>query len=221
MFRSTTLLFATLGLASAWGCSGTDLKAPVAGKQPINYTFDNKTEGWVLNSSAANPGFANLGAGVPDGASPPTLSFAPMDGDPGPGALRLATAFTGRNQYTAAEVAFQEWRDLTGKTLHARVRLVSGSASGVSAGLYACSEGPWYACAEAPNPNAVTLPAGTWVPLVFDLDTATPDYFNPAGVVQLGVEIYSPRISKDGGSADDATFVSRGDLVFEIDTVTD
>jgi hypothetical protein len=54
-----SLVIAALGFASANGCTVGGGALPNGGKQPVNYTFDNGTEGWVLNKRASS---ANLGA---------------------------------------------------------------------------------------------------------------------------------------------------------------
>jgi hypothetical protein len=224
-----SLLVAALGLASANGCTGGSGAVPNGGKQAVNYTFDTGTEGWVVNKRASD---ANLGAGVPDGGSLPTVSFAESDGDPSPGSLRLTVAFTGLWQYAAAGVVFGQARDLSGKTLHARVRLVSGSAAGVWVGFYACgvpdpgsgTAGPL--CGElAARIDMAQLAKGAWAPLASDV---VPSFigripgpsFAPARVDEIGIEVYS-QAEADAGTADGGTFASTGDVVFEIDSVTE
>jgi hypothetical protein len=140
----------------------------------------------------------------------------------------LTVAFTAPSQYAAADVVFGQKRDLSGKTLRARVRLVSGPAAGVWVGLYACdslvplggSVCAWGAMAI----DAAELAGGARAPLALDLDAPVPPIvlfqFSPAGVDELGIEVYSAA-EADAGTADGGTFASTGDLVFEIDTVTE
>jgi hypothetical protein len=209
---------AMLGLASAWGCSGSSHSVTDAGEQPINYTFDTGTEGWLLNVAPGYTNFANLGVGVPDGGSPATLEFVGSDGDPSPGALRLAVTFTGPGQYAAAQVGVgaEGGLDISGKTLHARFRLVSGSAAGVSVSFYFFTTGPVPWGVTGPALDAAELAAGAWVPMAWDLG-ATGDNW----VFALGIEVYIPSLtSADGGAGDGGAFASTRDLVFEIDTVT-
>ncbi|MDB4980549.1 MAG: hypothetical protein JWM82_1301 [Myxococcales bacterium] len=228
-----TLLVAALGIASANGCTGGNAAVPDAGELPVTYTFDHGTEGWALNEREGS-GFTNLGAGVQDGGSPPTVSFAGSDGDPNPGSLRLTLAFTAPSQYAAAEVVFGQARDLSDKTLHARVRLVSGPAAGVWVGLYACSPGDLATngaapgCAAGTAIDAAELAGPAWARLAFVVVPSSaqigsvpgPTYFSAASVVQLGIEVYTLP-SADGGRPDGATSASTGALVFEIDTVSD
>jgi hypothetical protein len=211
-----------LGLASANGCTGGNGAAPDAGEQPINYTFDHGTEGWVLNKREGTSA-TNLGLGVPDGASPPSVSFSETDGEPSPGSLRLTVTFTAPWQLAAAGVAFGQARDLSGKTLHALVRLVSGTPAGVWAGLYACGTGR---CVDEAV-DAGNLAEGAWAPLALDLGAADINFVGTLpgppispSIVELGIEVYTTT-SADGGTPDGGAFSGAGELVFEIDTVTD
>jgi hypothetical protein len=225
--RIRSLLIAALVLAGANGCSGSGL-AP-GGEQPISYTFDRGTEGWVLSTHEGS-GFTNLGAGVPDGGPPPTVTFAESDGDPSAGSIRLTVSFTGPWQYAAAGVVFGQARDLSGKTLHARVRRVSGPAA-VRAGFVACGfpDPAWGVAGTLCNADVALLsdPAelaeGAWAPLASEL---VPPYiglpgpiFTPTNVVELGIKVYTLP-ETDGGAADGGTSASTGELVFEVDTVT-
>ena len=94
------------------------------------------------------------------------MTFSGSDGDPTPGALQLTAAFTGFDQYVDIVVgAAQPGFDLSGKTLHARVRLVSGSLSAGSVQLIARTE-PAAVAAAGPSLDGAGLPPGTWVPNV-------------------------------------------------------
>jgi hypothetical protein len=124
---------------------------------------------------------------------------------------------------------FGQARDLSGKTLHARVRWVSGPAAG--AGFYACGPDPEEGAAGTLCNNlsglidVPQLVEGDWASLASDL---VPSFvgalpgpsFTPASVVELGIEVFT-LTPADGGTADGGTFASTGDLVFEIETVTD
>ena len=217
VWRICLLVFAGLGLVGANGCS-SGVGAP-AEEQPINYTFDHGTEGWVLNKNEGSS-FTNLGVGVSDGGSPPTVTFAGSDGDPSPGSLRLTVAFTGPAQYVAAGVVVGQVGPggsvegpLVG-TVHAQVRLVSGPGAGVLVNLYACES---YAplgtiCVGGPTIEAAELAGVAWTPLAI--------VFNyPRQVYELGIEAYTP-MPADGGAADGGASANTGELVLEIDTVT-
>jgi hypothetical protein len=199
---------AALGLASASGCRGD------SGAEPsVEYTFDHDTEGWLLNDRQDSSD-TNLGAVVPDGGSPSTLTFAESDGDPSPGSLSLRATFTAQRQFVEARVVFEKPRDLSGKTLHARVRLVSGPAAGLVAGLYVCSDAP--PCAWGGGIGVEQLAGGAWVPWSLDVTVPippigylpAPTYFSAARIVEVGIEVWSQTEVK-------------GELVFEIDTVTE
>ena len=219
VLRICLLVFAGLGLVGANGCS-SGVGAP-AGEQPINYTFDHGTEGWVLNKNEGSS-FTNLGVGVPDGGSPPTVTFAGSDGDPSPGSLRLTVAFTGPGQYVAAGALFGHvveggsvigGRNLSG-TVRARVRLLSGRGAGVLVNLYSCES---YAplgtiCTGGPTIDAAELAGVDWTPVVMLFSF-------PTQVFELGIESYTP-MPEDGGAAGGGASANTGELVLEIDTVT-
>ena len=62
------------------------------------------------------------------GRRPPALSFNAVDGTPDPGALQVTVGFTALDQYVDPNINFLNPRlNLTGKVLHARIKLVSGS----------------------------------------------------------------------------------------------
>jgi len=145
----------------------------------VHYTFDHGTEGWALGHRD-DPNLTNLGAAAPDRGTLPT--FADADGDPSPGALLLTASFTDGGQYAIAAVGFAPpGLDLSGKTLHARVRLVSGAFASGRVALYACSAGAPYVCAAAPGLDAASLEIGVRFlsgmasdgDTVFEIDTVT------------------------------------------------
>ena len=109
--------------------------------------------------------------------------------------------------------------NLSGKTLHAWVKLVSGASDG-GVSLYACSGGATYVCLGAAA-SAAQFAAGAWIPLTLDLSAPAPAGFDPTGIVEIGVQVLSSPTSPDGGTADGGGFASTGDTVVEIDTVTD
>ena len=195
--------------------------APGSGGGPdVNYTFDRGTQGWVLNNRD-DPDLTNLGAGSPDAGSLPTLSFAGTDGDPSAGALKLTVAFTDYDQYASANTNLYPGVNLTSKALHARVRLLSGSFVGGGVRLYAVS-GPPYVLEATPVLDAATSAAGAWVPLTLVLSNTTALGFDTSKIVEVGVQFLASAASTvDGGISDAGTSANTGELVFEIDTVTD
>ncbi len=186
---------------------------PLASPGPpraVEYTFDNGIEGWTFNTYD-DPTFANLAVRVPPGGRPPTLAFQGADGDPSPGSLQVTAPFTALDQYVDANVGYaQPGLDLTGRSLHVMVKLVSGTFGGMQ---FHASSGANYTYTAAPFVDS--LPVGQWVPLTLDLTTGTSPGFDPTQVIQLGVQFFS------GFSSDGGTFVNAGDTVVEIDTLTD
>src|SRR5262249_44070892 len=117
-------------------------------------------------------------------------------------ALAVTAPFTALDQYVDAIAGFAPpGLDLTGKTLHARVRLVSGSFVTGGVQLHA-SSGPTFVFAGTfMNPDQ--FPLGVWVPVTLDLAAAaasTPG-FDPAQIVQIGVQFFSG-FSPHGGTLD-------------------
>ena len=192
---------------------------PVRGPD-VSYTFDQGTEGWVLNSYD-DPDLTNLGARMFDGGSPPNLSFVGTGGGPSAGSLELTAAFTGSNQYVIADIAIASpGLNLSSKTLHAWVRLVSGPLDG-GVSFYACSGGATYVC---PGCGRQFRPARCRCLGTTDagsLSAMALAGFDPAGIVEIGIQVLSSPTSLDGGTADGGRFASTGDTVVEIDTVTD
>jgi pimeloyl-ACP methyl ester carboxylesterase len=143
------------------------------------------------------------------GAPAQTLTYTSADGDPNRGALVLTVAFTDIGQFALAGVDFaQPGLNLSGRTLHARVRLVSGSFDGVL--LLGALSGPSFIVAESPAFDAAPLATGAWASLTFDLSTSTVVGFDPSKVVAIGVRALAS-----------APLVRTGETIFEIDTVSD
>ena len=179
----------------------------------FGYTFDGGTQGWHLNNYD-DPNLQNLAVHPPAGGTVPSLIFDPADGNPNPGALQLRVGFTAFDQYVDNAVFLsQPGQNLAGKTLHARVKLVSGSLPNGGVQLYTLT-GPNYTWG-ATFVSGSAFPPGTWVPIDLDLSTITASGYDPSKVVQIGVQVVS------GFSGGGGTFMNTGDTVFEIDTVTD
>ncbi len=188
--------------------------ASAAGGPDVNFTFDREPQGWTF-STYADSTYTNLAASVPDGGTAPNLTVNSSDGSPNPGSLMITVTFTGFDQYIDAVVNYAPpGLNLSGKTLHAQVRLVSGSFAAGGLQFHA-STGSSYTWGSTTWVNADSLPIGTWVPLTLDLSAVTSSGFDPTQVVQMGIQFF-PGFSSNGG-----TFVSTGPTVFEIDTVTD
>jgi hypothetical protein len=201
-----------VGVACNASFSIDDIRFVSAPPPPrLSSTFDTDTQGWVLNNFPDTE-FTNLGATVPPGGTPPTFGFTAADGDPSPGALALSATFTDFNQYVDAIINPFPPLDLSGGTVHARVRLASGSFTG-GFQLHA-STGPTFVFAGNFFGGDV-LASGAWVPVDLDLAAAaaTQPGFDPSQVVQVGVQFFS-------GAPDGSAFPAAS-AVFEIDTVTD
>lgn len=184
------------------------------GTTDVSYLFDVGTEGWGFNLYD-DPIIANLAVHPPPGHSPPTVRFEPTDGDPssGPGSLKLTVPFTALDQLVDSHVflAAPGINPAT-KTLHAKVRLVSGTFPEGAVQFYA-SSGTTFVFLGSFHP-AAEFPAGEWVPVTLDLTSGSAD-FDPNSIVQIGVQFFS------GFSSGASAFTGSGDAVFEIDTVTD
>jgi hypothetical protein len=157
----------------------------------------------------------NIAVATPPGVPPPALSINPNDGSPDPGSLQVNVHFTALDQYVDPNMNvsfFQSRIDLTGKQLHARVRLVSGSFGG-GVQFHASSGDSFVFTGAFFGPDQ--FPASVWVPITLDLTSGTSPGFDPSQIVQMGMQFFS------GFSGGSATFTDSGPTVFEIDTVTD
>ena len=183
----------------------------------IDFGFDDGTRGWDLNDFGdADSG--NLASAKTDPATRPTLSFQSTGGDPAspPGALALALHFTALAQHVTVQVGIPPpGVDLRGKTLHAKVRLASGSFPTGGVELHV-QTGPGFDYLSSPFVDARAMADGAWVPLTLDL-RGTPAGIpaDPAQVVMIGVQFYS------GDAGAGAPFTDTGEAVFEIDSVTE
>lgn len=182
---------------------------------PLLYTFDHDAEGWALNNYQ-DPDFTNLGSKVPDGVTPATLTYERDEGDPKPGALELAVTISANNQYVLANAQVAE--NLVGQTLHARVRLKSGTLNGAGVSLNVCTTSD-FVCAEGPAADPAALASGEWASLEWALSTATDPDFDASQVVLLGV-VVDAAVSTEAVGPDGA-FVSAAEAVLQIDSVRD
>src|SRR4029077_16170914 len=134
----------------------------------VRFGFDTDAQGWAFSDfNDPASGITNLAVVPPPGGSPPTLVWTGADGDPAPGALRLTVGFTAFDQSVDAQVNLPPpGADLAGKTLHARVRLASGSRPQGAIQFHA-STGPSFIYGSTFF-NAGILASGQWVPI--DLD---------------------------------------------------
>jgi hypothetical protein len=205
------------GGASGDGSTVSDAAVDAVQALLLNDTFDTGLEGFGLSTFADSAG-DNLGA--PDAsATPPVLSFDSTVGNPSPGSLSLTATFTKYNQTVDAQVGFTPVLDLTGKTLHAKVRIDSGS---VAFAVIHASTTSSYVYVNGTFAGGLT--AGTWTDLVFDLTpiTATTNPgWNPAQVIQIGVQLGIGDPPVDAGLAAGSPLPAPINLVAHIDTLTD
>ena len=142
----------------------------------VNYTFDTSTQAFTLNNYD-NPTRKNLGG--PNSPTTPALTWDAAVGSPSPGSLGLAVTFSDFKQYVDAALNLSSV-DLTGKVLHAWVKLDSGLFTG-GVQLHA-GAGPSYVFASGEYTIFAAL--DTWIELTLDLAEA-----------QTAVSGFSPTIS--------------------------
>ncbi len=201
----------TLGVACHASFTIDDISfVTTAPPGPLPATFDTDAQGWMLNKFVDTT-YTNLAATPPLGLIPPRFGFTPTAGDPSPGSLALGVTYSDFNQYADVIVNPFPPIDLSGKTVHARVRLVSSSFPRggfqlhVSTGSTFVFAGNFF--------DASLLPPGVWVPIDFDLTTVTDPAFDASQVVQIGVQFFS-------GAPDGNPFpTGTGMITFEVDTV--
>jgi hypothetical protein len=155
---------------------------------PVDFTFDTSLQGFSLSDS----GF------TPDGGTAPTLTFDSAAGDPA-GSAKLVIPFTGYNEQLDTQFNLSPTADLTGKTLHAKVRLDSGTFTSGYINLHV--SGPDYAHYEKATTgsiNASGLTAGQWVDLSITLSAITDTGFDPAHILQVGIQ-FGTGSGPDGG----------------------
>jgi hypothetical protein len=177
------------------------------GTQPpiLSHTFDTSVQGYVAETS------------VVDAGVPPVLAWDSTVGDPSPGSLELTNDFTDYNQTTDVAVTTAPLANLTGKILHAKVRLDANDAGATfPAGfvqLHASSNsGTAYIYASGPG---TPLTAGVWTDVSFDL--SAPNFaqagFDPSLIVDVGLQLGT------GGQPAGQTFPGPQRLTFHIDSI--
>ncbi|HYP90935.1 MAG TPA: hypothetical protein VEQ59_22370, partial [Polyangiaceae bacterium] len=184
---------------------------------PLSFSFDHGKELWSLNDYQ-DPEYMNLGARTPPGAAPARLVFNSIAGEPTPGALELHLTISAKDQYVIAETAVVE--NLQGKTLHARVRLASGSLSGAAPSLHACA-GANFSCLQGPPIDPARLASGEWVSLDWSPSTVMDPSFDVTQVTFVGVAV-DASLSTDASLPETSDVApARAEAVLEIDSFTD
>ena len=164
-----------------------------SGIQPmLVYGFDEDLEGWSVIYTASQEGVDPVDPGDVE------LDWAEDEGNPG-GALRAEIPFTDAGQYIGFGLDLtSEPLDLTGRTITAWVKIVSGVGDAddlmtnpAGAKIYAKS-GEAYVYAAGTFNNITEI--GEWLEIDFDLEY--PDYvdeangiFDPSEIREIGIQI--------------------------------
>jgi hypothetical protein len=204
------------GGASATGGSGG------AAALALSYTFDSSVQGWSINTyhdlNSTNLGFDLAPDAGIDASMPPTLTFDATDGNPTTptaGCLKLTATFTGYNQYIDIKVGISPPANLMGKKMHAQVQLASAMGGTFPGG--AILETDTTAAYSYGGSTGTSLTAGTWTPLVLDLDTVVAQSgqtYDDSMAIQVGIQFYSGSVPTEGG-----TTFGPIEATFLIDTV--
>jgi hypothetical protein len=192
--------------AAGGGTSGSTSIAGTGGGSGAavtkSYTFDMDVETWKVQytSSGALPGDAGTAPLIAPGDV--MLSWNNMDGNPAtpPGAIQLNIPYSTASQYVGAGISLATKVDLTGKIIHANIKVVSGLGTAADlmsnpggAKLYAKS-GTGYVYAAGTYTNVTVT--GAWIPITFDL--SDPSYvdktndagsFDPSDIREIGIQL--------------------------------
>lgn len=177
------------------------------------YGFDAGLEGWSVLFANAAEGITPLDKGEV------TLEWSATEGETG-GAIKATIPYNSKSQYVSFGVGLATPVDLTGKTLRARIKVVSGLGDFADAAnppggskIYAKST-PGYVYANGSYTNLAML--NSWITLTFNV--ARPDFIDEANlegvwdttsISEIGIQI-------DTGS----TALAPAPAVVLIDTVT-
>jgi hypothetical protein len=195
--------------ASAGGAGVVDTTGPIVGT-PLA-TFDTTLDGFILNTTNSGVIVGNSGVqlnlgGFTTGLPRAELAHDAAAGSPTPGCLELSVPFTGGccefAEVLAATAGVQDW---SGRVLHARVRVASGTFDGV-AQLLATSSTVTSAWS-----TAELRTDGSWQELTLDLrNPPRPSLgFDPTQTIELGLQFHAgPNFSQ----------LTRGLVVFQVDS---
>jgi hypothetical protein len=215
-----------VGIILTFGCSENSASPDGGGRagadgsvQPsdsatasMTFAFMSGMDGFALDTFAnagpytdGNP--QNIG-GVPNGAGAPAVSFDGADGMPDQGSAHIAATFNGFNQTVTVRQIYQPTQtiDLASKTVTAQVKLDAGGTFTGIVHLMALSSpsppnpAPGYYFAQG---DSILLSDNEWHTLRFQM--AAPEFaaggWNPADIVQIGVQLASGFPAGDGGVA--------------------
>jgi hypothetical protein len=173
----------------------------------VNYTFDTDAQGFTFNNYD-NTTRKNLAG--PNSPTTPMLTWDGAAGSPSPGSLQVGVSFSDFKQYVDASLNLSSV-DLTGKVLHAFVRLDIGSFMG-GVQLHA-GAGPSYVFAASTYTPLTAF--DTWVEVTLDCSMAQAmnSAFVANDIRQIGVQFDT------GDPYEGGTFVAT-DATFHIDSIT-
>jgi len=137
--------------------------------------------GFSFNTFVPPAPQVNLAA--PDAGSSPTLVFDGTVGEPNPGSLKASVTFTDYRQYVDAIVGPRPSLSLVGKTIHARVMLVSGTFKRRRL-LHRSST----ANLRLRRQQLTTLTQGTWTELTLNLANVTDASWDSTDIRQVGIQ---------------------------------
>jgi hypothetical protein len=144
----------------------------------LSETFDTGLDGYLFTY--------DLGTGDAGTAVTPTMTFDPAAGSPSPGSLAITATFTDFGQSVTPYVNLSPTLDLTGQTLHGKVKLDTGTLVDGFAVVFA-SSGSNYVWMFSPQTQ---LTAGVWTDLALDINAAhaSNPMFDPTVINQVGVQ---------------------------------
>jgi hypothetical protein len=191
---STSAGGSTYGTGGTTGTGGTS----GGGQTGVLYSFDADVQGFVANQFGADAGSQYL-------STQATISWDSGMGDPANGSLKLVIPFTDYGQQADFLVNIDPLKNLSGRTLYAKVKLDSGFSPDKSApgGLvfYVQTTANWvYGQASWVNVTPAGEPKGTdWTEYTFNL--AAPDAANTKpGFDASQIKAIGFRFDTGGGS---------------------
>ena len=215
-FDPTKLIQLTIQIADATSADGAAFPGPVNavfhidsitdgsnGAPPplLSHTFDKDTLGYTANGNTAL---------LADGGAGPTLTWDSAEGDPSPGSLKITATFTDYDQTVDVVTQISPLINLTGKTVHVKVRCDSGALNGF-AQIHGSTGNYVYGSGQAAGFTAATS-STAWTDLKLDPTTITTTGWDTTKLIQLGVQ-FGP-----GGRPDGGVFAGPVSVVVHVDS---
>lgn len=177
------------GTTSSGTDVGQDGAAPLDGT-PLA-TFDTDLNGFVIDTYHDTLPLTNLGDPA-SGLPAPSLAFDATTGSPTGGSMRVVAPYSGPDQYVDLQkvlgaAGLQNW---TGKKLHVRLRVDSGSIFVGTAQLYVDTTSAYVFAG-----TSFGVAAGSeWQELVLDLNAPAVmvSGYDPSEVILFGVQLETP-----------------------------